>query len=83
MRAHTAAGPKGEFDLDRPDNQHLASGYGIHYCPGAPLARLEAQIAFADLLATFPGMRLAVPPADVTWRPGTLIRGTTALPVLL
>jgi len=73
----------GEFDLNRPDNQHLAFGFGVHYCLGAPLARLEAQIAFTDLLAAFPNIRLAVPPADVTWRPGTLIRGTVALPVLL
>ncbi|MER7008643.1 cytochrome P450 [Dactylosporangium sp. NPDC000555] len=72
-----------EFDLGRPDNQHLAFGYGIHYCLGAPLARLEAQIAFTDLLTAFPDMRLAVPPSEVTWRPGTLIRGTVALPVLL
>jgi cytochrome P450 len=71
------------FDLRRPDNQHLAFGYGIHYCLGAPLARLEAHIAFTDLLAQFPAMRLAVPPGEVVWRPGTLIHGTTALPVLL
>jgi cytochrome P450 len=72
-----------EFDLDRPDNQHLAFGFGIHYCLGAPLARLEAQIAFADLLAAFPDMRLALPASEVTWRPGTLIHGPAALPVLL
>ncbi|WP_432824818.1 cytochrome P450 family protein [Dactylosporangium sp. CA-092794] len=71
------------FELDRPDNQHLAFGYGIHYCLGAPLARLEALIAFTDLLAAFPKMRLAVPPEELTWRPGTLIHGPTALPVLL
>ncbi|MGI5241297.1 cytochrome P450 family protein [Dactylosporangium sp. CA-139066] len=73
----------GEFDLSRPENQHLAFGFGIHYCLGAPLARLEAQIAFTDLLTAFPDMRLAVPPSEVSWRPGTLIRGTAALPVLL
>ncbi|GAA3454260.1 cytochrome P450 [Dactylosporangium matsuzakiense] len=71
------------FDLGRPDNQHLAFGYGIHYCLGAPLARLEAQIAFTDLLAAFPGMALAVPADRVDWRPGTLIRGPVALPVTL
>ncbi|WP_432968173.1 cytochrome P450 family protein [Dactylosporangium sp. CA-233914] len=72
-----------EFDLSRPDNQHLAFGYGIHYCLGAPLARLEAQIAFTDLLSAFPDMRLAAEPYEVDWRPGTLIRGPVALPVLL
>ncbi|WP_433223493.1 cytochrome P450 family protein [Dactylosporangium sp. CS-047395] len=71
------------FDLDRADNQHLAFGYGIHYCLGAPLARLEAQIAFTDLLTAFPGMRLAVPAAEVRWRPGVLIHGPVALPVRL
>ncbi|GAA2646813.1 cytochrome P450 [Dactylosporangium fulvum] len=71
------------FDLSRPDNQHLAFGHGIHYCLGAPLARLEAQIAFTDLLAAFPDMRLAVPAAELTWRPGVLIHGATALPVTL
>ncbi|MEV4137311.1 cytochrome P450 [Dactylosporangium sp. NPDC049742] len=70
-------------DLDRPDNQHLAFGHGIHYCLGAPLARLEAQIAFRDLLAAFPAMRLAVPASELIWRPGVLIHGTTTLPVHL
>jgi cytochrome P450 len=71
------------FDLDRADNQHLAFGYGIHYCLGAPLARLEAQIAFTDLLTAFPDMRLAVSPAEVAWRTGVLIHGPSALPVTL
>jgi cytochrome P450 len=71
------------FDLGRPDNQHLAFGHGIHYCLGAPLARLEAQIAFTDLLAAFPDMRLDVPAEAIVWRPGVLIHGTTALPVRL
>ncbi|MEV0564308.1 cytochrome P450 [Dactylosporangium sp. NPDC050588] len=70
-------------DLDRPDNQHLAFGHGIHYCLGAPLARLEAQIAFRDLLAAFPAMRLAVHASELIWRPGVLIHGTTTLPVHL
>lgn len=70
-------------DLDRPDHQHLAFGHGVHYCLGAPLARLEAQIAFRDLLAAFPAMHLAVPASELIWRPGVLIHGTTTLPVHL
>jgi cytochrome P450 len=76
------------FDLDRArrDEQgggHVAFGHGIHYCLGAPLARLEAEIAFNGLLDRFPGMTLAVPPSDLRWRPSTLIRGLETLPVRL
>ena len=49
------------FDIGRSDSSHLAFGHGIHHCLGAPLARLEARIAFTALLARFPAMRLAVP----------------------
>ena len=67
--------------LSRTGTPHLAFGHGIHYCLGAPLARLEAQIAFTGLLDRFPGLRLAVSPAELTWRPGSLIHGLEALPV--
>jgi cytochrome P450 len=67
--------------LDRAQNPHLAFGHGIHYCLGAPLARLEAQIAFRKLLARYPGLRLAVPEEALTWRPGVLLRGLESLPV--
>ncbi|GLY01296.1 cytochrome P450 [Actinoplanes sp. NBRC 101535] len=73
----------GVLRLDRTQNPHLAFGHGIHYCLGAPLARLEAQIAFSDLLARHPGLRLAVPAEDVRWRPGMLLRGLEQLPVHL
>ncbi|BEL09621.1 cytochrome P450 [Actinoplanes sichuanensis] len=73
----------GELRLDRPNNAHLAFGHGIHYCLGAPLARLEAQIAFTALMDRFPGLRLATDPDELTWRPGTLLRGLHRLPVLL
>jgi cytochrome P450 len=70
-----------ELRLDRKQNPHVAFGHGIHYCIGAPLARLEAQVAFTKLLARFPDLRLA---PDITpgWRPGLLMRGLDALPVL-
>ncbi|XVV15841.1 cytochrome P450 family protein [Actinoplanes sp. CA-131856] len=71
-----------EMVLDRDNNPHLAFGHGIHYCLGAPLARLEGQIAFARLIERFPGLRLA-PPARPEWRPGLLLRGLRGLPVLL
>jgi cytochrome P450 len=70
-----------ELRLDRPRNPHMAFGHGIHYCLGAPLARLEANIAFGKLLARFPGLRMATD-EEPDWRPGLLMRGHQALPVL-
>jgi cytochrome P450 len=71
------------LDLGRDSPGHLAFGHGIHYCLGAPLARLEAEIAFSGLLARFGALRLAVPPGSLRWRPSTLIHGLEALPVRL
>jgi cytochrome P450 len=73
----------GELRLDRTQNPHLAFGHGIHYCLGAPLARMEAQVAFTQLLERHPGLRLAVPAEDLRWRPGLLLRGLADLPVRL
>jgi cytochrome P450 len=70
-----------ELRLDRPQNPHMAFGHGIHYCLGAPLARLEANVAFGKLLARFPGLRLATD-EEPGWRPGLLLRGHQAVPVL-
>jgi cytochrome P450 len=87
-RDESRFGCPASFDLDRarPGDQgggHVAFGHGIHYCLGAPLARLEAEIAFGALLDRFPDMTLAVPPAELRWRPSTLIRGLETLPVRL
>ncbi|MDX3238013.1 cytochrome P450 [Streptomyces sp. ME03-5709C] len=69
------------LDLSRRDNQHLGYGHGIHYCLGAPLARLEAQAALATLLTRLPDLRLAADPADLRWRGGLIMRGLRTLPV--
>ncbi|MFD7428288.1 cytochrome P450 [Streptomyces sp. NPDC059818] len=69
------------LDLARRDNQHLGYGHGIHYCLGAPLARLEGQAALATLLKRLPDLRLAVEPADLRWRGGLIMRGLRTLPV--
>ncbi len=69
------------LDLRRTPNPHLAFGQGAHYCLGAPLARLEAQIAFETLLRRLPELQLAISPAQVRWRRGLFLRGPTALPV--
>jgi len=71
------------LDLGRDGGGHVAFGHGIHYCLGAPLARLEAEIAFAGLLERFGSMTLAVPPDELRWRPSTLIHGLESLPVRL
>ncbi|AVT41159.1 cytochrome P450 [Plantactinospora sp. BB1] len=69
------------LDLERPDNAHLTLGHGIHYCVGAPLARLEAQIAIGAVLRRFPKLALAVDPAELAWRPSFRTRGLSSLPV--
>jgi cytochrome P450 len=71
------------LDLGRDSGGHVAFGHGIHYCLGAPLARLEAEIAFRGLLERFGSMTLAVPPDALHWRPSTLIHGLESLPVRL
>ncbi|WP_053697342.1 cytochrome P450 family protein [Streptomyces sp. NRRL F-5755] len=60
---------------------HLSFGHGPHHCLGAPLARLEARIAFRALLTRFPDLRLAVPPGELPWRHTRLMRGLSHLPV--
>jgi len=72
------------LDIDRPHSRHLAFGYGIHFCLGAPLARMEAQLAFETLLRRFPEMRLAVPSNELHWGhgDGLVLRGLTELPVI-
>ncbi|CAM5330201.1 hypothetical protein SVIOM342S_02194 [Streptomyces violaceorubidus] len=69
------------LDLARRDSQHLGYGHGIHYCLGAPLARLEGQTALATLLTRLPDLRLAADPAELRWRGGLIMRGLRTLPV--
>ncbi len=69
------------LDLGRPDNRHLAFGHGVHFCLGAHLARLEAQIAVGALLRRFPA--LDGPPEPDGWVPSLTLRGPAALPLSL
>jgi cytochrome P450 len=69
------------LDVTRPAARHLAFGHGIHYCLGAPLARLEATIALRVLLARLPELELAVPADKLVWIGSGIIRGVLALPV--
>src|SRR5208337_198825 len=69
------------FDVGRSDNRHLAFGLGNHYCLGAALARLEAQVALRALLRRFPDFD--GPAAPPGWKASIVLRGPTALPVRL
>ncbi|CAA9564162.1 MAG: Putative cytochrome P450 hydroxylase [uncultured Thermomicrobiales bacterium] len=69
------------LDLGREPNRHLALGRGPHFCLGAPLARLEAQIAIGTLVRRAPDLRLAVPPGALRWRRGLFLRGLEDLPL--
>lgn len=71
------------FDLGRHPNKHLGFGFGIHYCLGAPLARLEARNAIPKLLDRFASIDLAVDETELAWNPGFFLRGVRSLPVRL
>jgi cytochrome P450 len=71
-----------ELDMARTPNPHLAFGQGAHYCLGAPLARLEGQIALNTLLRRFADLRLAVPSGNLRWRRGLFLRGLERLPLV-
>jgi cytochrome P450 len=70
-----------KLDIDRDHKRHLAFGHGIHYCLGAPLARLEGEIALNTLLQGLPKLRLAVPEAELVWQTVPMFRGLSALPL--
>ncbi|MFH8387373.1 cytochrome P450 [Kitasatospora sp. NPDC018058] len=69
------------FDIHRKPGGHLAFGHGIHHCLGAPLARAEAAIALRVLIERRPHLALDADLADLVWRPSTMLRGLTSLPV--
>ena len=71
------------FDIARDPNKHLAFGQGLHFCIGAPLARLEGQIALTTLFQRFPELRVEQPPETLRWRKSLIVRGLEALPVAL
>ncbi|HTU73682.1 MAG TPA: cytochrome P450 [Trebonia sp.] len=71
------------FDITRQPAGHLAFGHGIHHCVGAPLARLEGQVAIGRLLRRFPGITLDGDPGGLAWRDSTLMHGLISLPVRL
>ncbi len=70
-----------DLDITRNISGHMAFGHGIHFCVGAPLARMEATVAFTALLERFPKLAVA-PDFTPSWQPSLLIRGLTELPVL-
>jgi cytochrome P450 PksS len=69
------------LDITRQNNKHLAFGHGVHFCLGAPLARLEGQIAINTLIQRMPNLRLSIAPDQVRWRGTFVLRGLEALPV--
>lgn len=71
------------LDPTRAQGRHLAFGHGIHFCLGAPLARLEGELAIGTLLKRFPNLRLAVPAAELTWSQATFVHRLDTLPLLL
>jgi cytochrome P450 len=71
------------FDPTRPTAQHLAFGHGIHRCIGAELARMELRAAYPALVRRFPGIALAVPPDQLSYRKLSFVYGVDALPVTL
>ncbi len=69
------------LDVARTDTHHLGFGYGIHYCLGAPLARLESEVALRVLMARLPEVRLCVPASSLAWYAVPALRGMLRMPV--
>ena len=82
-RDETVFAEPDRLDITRHPNWHIAFGFGMHYCLGAPLARLEGRIAIQSLVQRFPEMCLAVPPQRLRWRSSVAVRGLRELPVAL
>jgi cytochrome P450 len=70
------------FDIGREPNKHLAFGQGLHFCIGAPLARMEGQIALTTLFRRFSNLRLDQPAETLRWRKSLIVRGLETLPVV-
>jgi cytochrome P450 len=71
------------FDITRDPNEHVAFGEGVHFCIGAPLARLEAAVAFGAMLARFPNLRLKDPQSQPKYKGSYILRGIESLPMAL
>jgi cytochrome P450 len=71
------------FDITREPNEHVAFGEGIHFCLGAPLARLEAAVAFSEMLARVPELRLRNPDAELEYKGSYFLRGLASLPIAI
>jgi cytochrome P450 PksS len=69
------------LDITRDPNKHIAFGNGIHFCVGAPLARLEGTIALSALVKRLPQIELAVDESTLEWTTMPIIHGMTTLPV--
>jgi cytochrome P450 len=71
------------FDITREPRDHVAFGEGIHFCLGAPLARLEGAVAIGETLRRFPGLRLKDPSAPLVYKGSYFLRGLESLPMAL
>lgn len=69
------------LDLTRSPNPHVGFGFGTHFCLGAPLARMELQVALDALLTRFPGLRFATDPDELPWKTAMALRGLRSFPV--